>query len=114
MLNHPVSMFPNLKKALQQRLRHGGGAVADASHRGQGVRIEIGVIQQADQPALRVVDVESNQATAAKPVDSGPQASQETPSGGQQTADDFQWQQVQTDTGLVGWVAVDYITLNEP
>lgn len=33
---------------------------------------------------------------------------------GQQTADDLQWQQVQTDTGQVGWVAVDFITINQP
>jgi uncharacterized protein YgiM (DUF1202 family) len=33
---------------------------------------------------------------------------------GQQTAEDLLWQQVQTDTGQVGWVAVDYITINEP
>ncbi len=33
---------------------------------------------------------------------------------GQQLADELQWQQVQTDTGLVGWVASDFITVNEP
>jgi uncharacterized protein YgiM (DUF1202 family) len=32
----------------------------------------------------------------------------------QQTTEDLLWQQVQTDTGQVGWVAVDYITINEP
>jgi uncharacterized protein YgiM (DUF1202 family) len=32
----------------------------------------------------------------------------------QQTAEDLLWQQVQTDTGQVGWVAVDFITVNEP
>jgi uncharacterized protein YgiM (DUF1202 family) len=32
----------------------------------------------------------------------------------QQTAEDLLWQQVQTDTGQVGWVAVDYITVNNP
>lgn len=33
---------------------------------------------------------------------------------GQQIADELQWQQVQTDTGLVGWVASEFITINEP
>jgi uncharacterized protein YgiM (DUF1202 family) len=32
----------------------------------------------------------------------------------QQSAEDLLWQQVQTDTGQVGWVAVDFITINEP
>ena len=32
---------------------------------------------------------------------------------GQQTADDFQWQQVRTPTGNEGWVAVDFIQINE-
>ena len=32
----------------------------------------------------------------------------------QQTAEDLLWQQVQTDTGQVGWVAVDFITVTEP
>ena len=34
--------------------------------------------------------------------------------GGEQAADDLRWQQVQTDTGLVGWVAADFITINQP
>ena len=34
--------------------------------------------------------------------------------GGEQAADDLQWQQVQTDTRLVGWVAADFITINQP
>lgn len=33
---------------------------------------------------------------------------------GQQLVDDLQWQQVQTDTGQVGWVAADFITVNQP
>lgn len=33
---------------------------------------------------------------------------------GQQTVDDLQWQQVRTDTGQVGWVAMDFISLNQP
>jgi hypothetical protein len=32
---------------------------------------------------------------------------------GQQTADDFQWQQVRTPAGNEGWVAVDFIQINE-
>ena len=31
---------------------------------------------------------------------------------GQQTADDFDWQQVRTPTGNEGWVAVDFIQIN--
>lgn len=33
---------------------------------------------------------------------------------GQETADDFDWQQVQTEEGLIGWVASDFIVINEP
>ncbi len=33
---------------------------------------------------------------------------------GQQAADDLQWQQVQTDNGQIGWVALEFITINEP
>lgn len=33
---------------------------------------------------------------------------------GLQVVDDLEWQQVRTDTGQVGWVAVDFITVNEP
>lgn len=33
---------------------------------------------------------------------------------GQQVAEDLQWQQVRTDTGQVGWVATDFITINQP
>jgi hypothetical protein len=33
---------------------------------------------------------------------------------GQQVADELQWQQVQTESGQVGWVASDFITINEP
>ncbi len=32
---------------------------------------------------------------------------------GQQTADDFDWQQVRTPAGNEGWVAVDFIEINE-
>jgi len=32
---------------------------------------------------------------------------------GQQTADDLVWQQVRTETGVEGWVARDFLTLNE-
>lgn len=32
---------------------------------------------------------------------------------GQQTADDFQWQQVRTPAGSEGWVAVDFIQIND-
>ncbi len=32
---------------------------------------------------------------------------------GQETADDLVWQQVQTDTGLIGWVAADFILTSE-
>lgn len=32
---------------------------------------------------------------------------------GQQTAEDLVWQQVQTEAGLVGWVAADFIVVNE-
>jgi hypothetical protein len=31
---------------------------------------------------------------------------------GKQTADEFEWQQVRTPTGLEGWVAVDFIIYN--
>ena len=33
---------------------------------------------------------------------------------GYETADDLEWQQVQTPTGSVGWVAVPFIVYNEP
>jgi Bacterial SH3 domain len=33
---------------------------------------------------------------------------------GQQTADELQWQQVSTEDGLVGWVASDFVTINQP
>ncbi len=33
---------------------------------------------------------------------------------GQQTAEELQWQQVQTEDGIVGWVASDFIVINEP
>lgn len=33
---------------------------------------------------------------------------------GEQTADDLVWQQVQTEEGQVGWVAADFITINQP
>ena len=33
---------------------------------------------------------------------------------GQETADDLLWQQVQTADGLIGWVASDFIAINEP
>lgn len=32
----------------------------------------------------------------------------------QQTADEFLWQQVQTDAGQIGWVAADFLTVNQP
>ena len=32
---------------------------------------------------------------------------------GQETADDLLWRQVQTETGLVGWVAADFILISE-
>jgi len=32
---------------------------------------------------------------------------------GQETADDFQWQQVRTPAGNEGWVALDFIEINE-
>lgn len=32
---------------------------------------------------------------------------------GQQTADDLLWQQVRTETGVEGWVARDFLTVNE-
>lgn len=32
---------------------------------------------------------------------------------GEETADGLQWQQVQTETGLVGWVAADFIVVSE-
>lgn len=32
---------------------------------------------------------------------------------GQETADDLLWQQVQTQTGLTGWVAADFIVISE-
>ncbi len=33
---------------------------------------------------------------------------------GQENADDLVWQQVQTEDGLVGWVAAEFIAINEP
>lgn len=33
---------------------------------------------------------------------------------GQETADDLLWQQVRTETGIEGWVASDFLTLNQP
>ncbi|MDX1414590.1 MAG: SH3 domain-containing protein [Candidatus Promineifilaceae bacterium] len=33
---------------------------------------------------------------------------------GRQTIDDLLWQQVQSESGLVGWVASDFIVVNEP
>jgi hypothetical protein len=33
---------------------------------------------------------------------------------GQETADDLLWRQVQTEEGLIGWVASDFIAINEP
>ncbi len=33
---------------------------------------------------------------------------------GQETADDLVWQQVRTDTGIEGWVASDFLTINQP
>ncbi len=33
---------------------------------------------------------------------------------GQETANDLLWQQVQTEDGLIGWVASDFIAINEP
>lgn len=33
---------------------------------------------------------------------------------GEETADDLVWQQVQTDEGLIGWVAAEFIVINEP
>lgn len=32
---------------------------------------------------------------------------------GQETADDLLWQQVQTETGLTGWVAADFLLISE-
>jgi len=32
----------------------------------------------------------------------------------QETVDDLLWQQVQTEDGVTGWVAVDFIIINEP
>lgn len=32
---------------------------------------------------------------------------------GREAADDLEWQEVQTDAGLVGWVAADFIVLNQ-
>jgi hypothetical protein len=32
----------------------------------------------------------------------------------QQTAEDLLWQQVRTEAGQIGWVAADYITMNQP
>lgn len=32
---------------------------------------------------------------------------------GQETADDLLWQQVQTETGLIGWVAADFLLISE-
>ena len=32
---------------------------------------------------------------------------------GQETADDLIWQQVRTDTGIIGWVAADFILISE-
>ena len=34
--------------------------------------------------------------------------------GQQQTADDLEWQQVVTDSGVEGWVASDFLALTEP
>ena len=34
--------------------------------------------------------------------------------GGQETADDLLWQQVRTDSGVVGWVARDFLSVTEP
>jgi hypothetical protein len=33
---------------------------------------------------------------------------------GRETADEFEWQQVQTEEGLIGWVATEFIVINEP
>lgn len=33
---------------------------------------------------------------------------------GQETVDDLQWQQVQTEEGQTGWVALEFIVVNEP
>ena len=33
---------------------------------------------------------------------------------GQETADDLLWQQVQTEDGLIGWVASEFIAIDEP
>ena len=33
---------------------------------------------------------------------------------GQETADDLLWQQVRTETGVEGWVANDFLTINQP
>ena len=33
---------------------------------------------------------------------------------GEETADDLVWQQVQTEEGLIGWVAAEFIVINEP
>jgi hypothetical protein len=33
---------------------------------------------------------------------------------GQETANDLLWQQVQTEDGLIGWVASDFIVIDEP
>ena len=33
---------------------------------------------------------------------------------GQETSDDLLWQQVQSEDGLIGWVASDFIVINEP
>ena len=33
---------------------------------------------------------------------------------GQETVDDLLWQQVQTEDGLAGWVAADFIVVDEP
>lgn len=33
---------------------------------------------------------------------------------GQETADDLLWQQVRTETGVEGWVASDFLTINQP
>jgi hypothetical protein len=33
---------------------------------------------------------------------------------GQQTVEELNWQQVQTEEGVAGWVAADFIVINEP
>ncbi len=34
--------------------------------------------------------------------------------GGQETADELNWQQVRTEAGVEGWVASDFLTINQP